>query len=66
MARDAGRRALVLAGAVDSSEAVQGAFAPGVEIQQISPRGLPLARAVADTRQNLERAVEGWLERTEA
>lgn len=61
-ARDAGRRALVLAGSV-GTDAVLGELAPSIEVQQISPPGISLARALADTRENLERAVEAWLHR---
>jgi glycerate kinase len=64
LARASGRRALVLAGAVDRSESVLDALTPSVEVEQISPPGLPLDRALADTRSNLERALQAWLERT--
>jgi glycerate kinase len=62
-ARQAGRRALVLAGRVQLTPAARADLAPDVEVVAISNPRAPLQRALADTAQNLARAVRAWSRR---
>ena len=68
LARAAGRRCAVFAGSVAAGLSARGggpgpSDAPLPELIAISPPKEPLSRVLPRTRENLEQAVAGWLER---
>jgi glycerate kinase len=61
-ARRAGRRCAIFAGAVDQRlQGTPGAAEQAWEVVAVSPSGLSLEQALAESEQHLSRAIEHWL-----